>query len=33
VRPGGPTEFAASIDEQAKQLAAFARTLGIQAKQ
>jgi tripartite-type tricarboxylate transporter receptor subunit TctC len=33
VRPGGPAEFAASIDEQAKQLAAFAKTLGIQAKQ
>ena len=33
VRPGSPAEFAAAIDEQAKQLAEFAKTLGIQAKQ
>jgi tripartite-type tricarboxylate transporter receptor subunit TctC len=32
VRPGNAAEFAASIDAQAKQLAEFARTLGIQAK-
>jgi tripartite-type tricarboxylate transporter receptor subunit TctC len=33
VRPGSAAEFAASIDEQARQLADFAKTLGIQAKQ
>jgi tripartite-type tricarboxylate transporter receptor subunit TctC len=33
VRPGGPAEFAASIDEQAAQLAEFAKTLGMQPKQ
>jgi tripartite-type tricarboxylate transporter receptor subunit TctC len=32
VRPGGPAEFTASIDEQAKQLAEFAKTLGMQPK-
>jgi tripartite-type tricarboxylate transporter receptor subunit TctC len=33
VRPGGPADFAASIDAQAKLLAEFARTLGMQPKQ
>jgi tripartite-type tricarboxylate transporter receptor subunit TctC len=33
VRPGTAAEFAAAIDEQAAQLAEFARTLGMKAKQ
>ena len=33
VSPGTPAEFAAAIDEQAVRLAAFAGTLGIQARQ
>jgi tripartite-type tricarboxylate transporter receptor subunit TctC len=31
--PGGPAEFAASIQEQRDQLASVARTLGLQAGQ
>ncbi len=32
VNPGGPAEFAASINEQSEQLATFAKALGIEAK-
>jgi hypothetical protein len=33
VNPGGPAEFAASIDEQRARIAIAAKDLGIQAKQ